>query len=77
VKHAALKVSDRVIVVADTSKLGRVQLVNIADTVQIDVLVTDADDNNDTVSAARVLGVDVICVPVPVSSLNAVTERAS
>lgn len=76
VKHAALKVSDRVIVVADTSKLGRVQLVNIADTAQIDVLVTDADNNNAAVSAARTLGVDVICVPVP-AAVSAVTERAS
>jgi DeoR/GlpR family transcriptional regulator of sugar metabolism len=74
VKHAALKVSDRVIVVADTSKLGRVQLVNIAETSQIDVLVTDADANNADVAACRALGVDVICVPV---ALTSVSERAS
>ena len=74
VKHAALKVSDRVIVVADTSKLGRVQLVNIAETSQIDVLVTDADASNADVAACRALGVDVICVPV---ALTSVSERAS
>ena len=74
VKHAALKVSDRVIVVADTSKLGRVQLVNIAETAQIDVLVTDADSSNADVAACRALGVDVICVPV---ALTSVSERAS
>jgi DeoR/GlpR family transcriptional regulator of sugar metabolism len=74
VKHAALKVSDRVIVVADTSKLARVQLVNVADTSQIDVLVTDAEDSNADVAACRALGVDVICVPV---ALSAVSERAS
>ena len=64
VKHAALNVSDRIIVVADNSKLGRVQLVNVAETSQISVLVTDADSSNETVVASRALGVDVICVPV-------------
>ncbi len=74
VKHAALKVADRIVVVADSSKLGRVQLVNIADTAQISVLVTDADESNETVIASKALGVDVICVPVPQA---AITERAS
>ena len=74
VKHAALDVSDRIIVVADTSKLGRVQLVNIAESVDINVLVTDADESNQTVSALKEIGVDVLCVPIS-QTLSA--ERAS
>jgi DeoR/GlpR family transcriptional regulator of sugar metabolism len=74
VKHAALDVSDRIIVVADNSKLGRVQLVNIAETTEINVLVTDADDNDSTVTALRAIGVQVMCAPV---SPALATERAS
>jgi DeoR/GlpR family transcriptional regulator of sugar metabolism len=74
VKHAALKVSDRVIVVADTSKLGRVQLVNIAETEKINVLVTDASEDHPTVAATKALGVDVVCVPL---AHTALAERAS
>jgi DeoR/GlpR family transcriptional regulator of sugar metabolism len=74
VKHAALDVSDRIIVVADTSKLGRVQLVNIAESTDINVLVTDADDTDPTVTALRSVGVTVLCVPVSQVLPN---ERAS
>ena len=63
VKKSAVKSADRVIVVADDTKLGRVLLKNIAPLSAIDTLVTDGDPNLPTLIAARSAGVNVKCVP--------------
>lgn len=65
VKKAAVKSADRVIVVADKTKLGRVQLMNVAPLSAISVLVTDGDPKDPTLVAASNAGVEVICVPDP------------
>jgi DeoR/GlpR family transcriptional regulator of sugar metabolism len=67
VKKAALAAADRVIVVADASKLGRVQLMNVAGFGDIDSLVTDGDANDPAVRAAHDAGVNVVHV-APISA---------
>jgi len=62
VKRAAARASDRVIVVADETKLGRVQLMNVAPAKDITALVTDGDPDDPTVVALREIGVQVVCV---------------
>lgn len=62
VKRAAVRAADRVIVVADETKLGRVQLMNIVPLADVALLVTDGEDNHPTLVAARSLGVNVVCV---------------
>jgi DeoR/GlpR family transcriptional regulator of sugar metabolism len=62
VKRAAARASQRVIAVADSSKLGRVAFGHICDLEAIDILLTDADADPQTVDALRVAGVDVRCV---------------
>ncbi|MDA8270848.1 MAG: DeoR/GlpR family DNA-binding transcription regulator [Ferrimicrobium acidiphilum] len=62
VKRAAVKAADRVIVVADESKLGRVQLMNVAPFSTIEALVTDGHPEHPVLQAARDAGVDVVCV---------------
>lgn len=69
VKISAVEVADRVIVVADRTKLGRVQLVNVARLTDMSALVTDAPDTDSTVIAARAAGVAVTCVAVPQLSI--------
>jgi DeoR/GlpR family transcriptional regulator of sugar metabolism len=62
VKKAAAKSADRVIVVADQTKLGRVQLMSVAPLSAISVLVTDGDPADPTLVAATNAGVEVVCV---------------
>ncbi|WP_422747540.1 DeoR/GlpR family DNA-binding transcription regulator [Mycobacterium sp. WMMD1722] len=62
VKQAAMRSADRVIVAADASKLGRVQLINVAPVTGISVLVTDGPPTHPTVTALEAAGVDVVCV---------------
>lgn len=62
VKQAAMRSADRVIVAADESKLGRVQLINVAPVSAISVLVTDGAPDHPTVVELREAGVDVRCV---------------
>lgn len=63
VKRAAIAASDRLIVVADQSKIGRVYLSNIAPLDAADTLVTDdPTDSAATLAAARA-GVSVIKAP--------------
>lgn len=62
VKRAAVRASDRVIVVADETKLGRVQLMNVAAPSAITALVTDGKPDHPTVVALREHGVQVVCV---------------
>ncbi|MDZ4264966.1 MAG: DeoR/GlpR transcriptional regulator, partial [Mycobacterium sp.] len=62
VKQAAMRSADRVIVAADASKLGRVQLINVAPVSSMSVLVTDGSPHHPTVAQLRAAGVDVRCV---------------
>ncbi|TGD90834.1 DeoR/GlpR transcriptional regulator [Mycolicibacterium sp. CH28] len=61
-KRAAAGAADRIIVVADESKLGRVQLLTVAPLSAVGHIVTDSHPEHPTLVAARGLGVDVICV---------------
>lgn len=63
VKRAAVGVADRLIVVADHTKLGRAHLVNVAPLDAAEILVTDSDANHDVVAAADKAGVRVVTVP--------------
>ena len=62
VKRAAARASQRVIAVADSTKLGRVAFGHICDLDDIDILLTDAGANPQTLGELRVAGVDVRCV---------------
>ncbi len=65
VKQAAVRASTRVIVGADTAKLGRVHLVTVAPLSAVSILVTDAPSDHPTIVAARAGGIDVVTVPAP------------
>jgi len=60
VKRTAMESADRVIVVVDSSKLGRVQLVNIAPLNAAHTIVTDGPSDHPVLETARQQGVDVI-----------------
>jgi DeoR/GlpR family transcriptional regulator of sugar metabolism len=62
VKRAASKRADRVIVAADQSKLGRVTFTSIATLSEIHVIITDGEPDHPALVAARLQGVDVVCV---------------
>lgn len=68
VKRAAVKAADRVIVVADETKLGRVQLVSVSPLSSVTAIVTDGPADHAALVGARSLGVEVVCVPGPRSS---------
>ena len=57
--------AQRVIAVADASKIGHVTLAKMADLSEIDVLVTDSNAPEDELARIRDLGVEVVIVPVP------------
>jgi DeoR/GlpR family transcriptional regulator of sugar metabolism len=59
VKRAAAKTSRRVIVVADSSKLGKVAFGHVCDLADLDVVVTDAAADERIVDELIVAGVDV------------------
>ena len=63
VKRAALRAAERVIVVADASKLGRVHLTNVAQPGEIDLLITDGSPQHPALVGLRAAGVAVECVP--------------
>ncbi|WP_053383271.1 DeoR/GlpR family DNA-binding transcription regulator [Leucobacter celer] len=63
VKRAALRAAERVIVVADASKLGRVHLTNVAQPGEIDLLITDGPADHPALVGLRAAGVAVECVP--------------
>ncbi|MBX9717370.1 MAG: DeoR/GlpR family DNA-binding transcription regulator [Microbacteriaceae bacterium] len=65
VKRAAARSAQRIIVVADSSKLGQVQLISIAKLADLDTLVTDGPPEHPAVRSAREAGVTVICVQPP------------
>jgi DeoR/GlpR family transcriptional regulator of sugar metabolism len=62
VKRAAARASQRVIAVADSSKLGRVAFGHVCDLDEIDILLTDAAADQPIVDELRAAGVDVRCV---------------
>lgn len=63
VKRAAARSADRVILVVDHHKLGRVQLVNVLPLEEIDVILTDGAPDDPTLVAAAQAGADVVLVP--------------
>src|SRR5258708_9884169 len=62
VKRAAAKSSQRVIAVADSSKLGRVAFGHVSDLDEIDIVLTDARADQQRVEELRAMGIDVRCV---------------
>ena len=63
VKRAAMRAAERIIVVADASKLGRVHLTNVAQPGEIDLLITDGPQDHPALVGLRAAGVQVECVP--------------
>jgi DeoR/GlpR family transcriptional regulator of sugar metabolism len=61
VKRAAVKASQRVIAVADSSKLGLVAFGHVCDLGDIDILITDAEADQQMVGELGAAGVDVHC----------------
>lgn len=62
--RAMIEQSDRVVVVADHSKLGRVTFAGICSTAEITDLVTDAGADPDQLSSLQEAGVRVAAVPL-------------
>ena len=62
VKRAAVEGARRVIVGADSAKLGRVHLVTIAPLDAVDVLVTDAEADHEVLLHAKSTGTEVISI---------------
>jgi len=60
VKMAACRAAKRVILAADYTKFGEVSLVNIGRLADIDILVTDAPDDDATLRVAAELGIQVV-----------------
>ena len=62
VKQAAMRSAATITRSADASKLGRVQLINVAPVSAISILVTDGPSTHPAVEALRASGVSVVCV---------------
>jgi DeoR/GlpR family transcriptional regulator of sugar metabolism len=62
IKRAAASASQRVIGVADSTKLGRVAFGHVLDLDDIDILLTDGGADQLHVEELRAAGVDVRCV---------------
>ncbi|WP_406639860.1 DeoR/GlpR family DNA-binding transcription regulator [Amycolatopsis sp. WGS_07] len=65
VKRAAIAAADRLIVVADHTKLDRSHLVNIAPLDAAEILVTDGEPDHPVVAAAAQSGIEVVTVASP------------
>jgi transcriptional regulator, deoR family len=63
--HTMIERAQRVIAVADASKIGHVTLAKMADLSEIDVLVTDSNAPEEELKRIRDLGVETVLVPVP------------
>lgn len=63
VKRAAIEASDRLIVLADQSKVGLAQLSSIAPLAAAEMIVTDAPPESPALIAATTAGVSVVTVP--------------
>jgi DeoR/GlpR family transcriptional regulator of sugar metabolism len=62
IKRAAARCSQRVIAVADSSKLGRVAFGHVCDLDEIDIVLTDAGADQRRVEELQAMGVDIRCV---------------
>ncbi|PRX96191.1 DeoR/GlpR family DNA-binding transcription regulator [Allonocardiopsis opalescens] len=62
IKQAAIDSSRRVIVAADASKFQRTAFGRVCDIRQVDAVVTDAHEDNETVVRLRAAGITVRCV---------------
>jgi DeoR/GlpR family transcriptional regulator of sugar metabolism len=62
IKRAAARCSQRVIAVADSSKLGRVGFGHVCSLDEIDILLTDAGADQRRVEELQAMGVDIRCV---------------
>jgi DeoR/GlpR family transcriptional regulator of sugar metabolism len=62
VKRSAAKASQRVIAVADSSKLARVAFGHVCDLSDIEIVLTDTGANQQVLDELRNAGVDVRCV---------------
>jgi DeoR family fructose operon transcriptional repressor len=60
VKRAMVRAAQRVVVLADSSKLGREQLVRFAAVEDVDVLVTDADAEPEEIAELEAAGLEVV-----------------
>ena len=63
--NAMVTHAQRVVVVADGSKIGRLALAQVATIDQVDLLVTDSSADADAVAEIRAAGVEVLVVEVP------------
>ncbi|WP_404473180.1 DeoR/GlpR family DNA-binding transcription regulator [Microbacterium aerolatum] len=70
VKRAAIDASDRLIVLADRSKVGRAQLSSIAPLSAAEIIVTDAAPDSPALESASAAGVSVVTVPGPSEIAN-------
>jgi DeoR/GlpR family transcriptional regulator of sugar metabolism len=61
VKRAAARASQRVIVVAESLKLGRVAFGHVCDLDEIDIVITDAGADQQLVEELQAMGVDIRC----------------
>jgi DeoR family fructose operon transcriptional repressor len=59
-KRAMVRAAQRVIVLADSSKLGREHLVRFAAVEDVDVLVTDTDADRETIDELEAAGLEVV-----------------
>ena len=64
IKRLILKVSQRRVVCADASKLGRVALAHVCDLDDVDLLITAADADPELVAALRDTGLQVHLAPI-------------
>ena len=62
VKKSAIKASARKIVLADSSKIGKVAFASVAELSEIDILITDASPINKEIDLIKDAGVEVIHV---------------
>lgn len=69
--HTMIERAQRVIAVADASKIGHITLAKMADLRDIDVLVTDSNAPAEELSRIREAGVEVIIVPAPTKGAEA------
>ena len=68
--HTMIERAQRVIAVADASKIGHVTLAKMADLGEIDVLVTDSGAPADELARIRDAGIEVVIVPAPSETKN-------
>lgn len=62
IKRAMIRAGAQVVLLADSSKLGRRQFIRFGDIEQVDVLITDSGLDEGAAEHFRTLGIDVTCV---------------